>query len=115
MLITFKSSAGADVIMFDETARQLFAVLGKDPDERKGIVTVAQLPGAIARLQAAIDADRARQNAKTPAAREAEEETEREAGRGGMNAAVGLAQRAWPLLDLLRRAWAEDAPVTWGV
>ncbi|MDR2260994.1 MAG: DUF1840 domain-containing protein [Azoarcus sp.] len=115
MLITFKSSAGADVIMFGEIARQLLAVLGKDPDESKGIVTTGQLPGAIARLQAAIDAERARRNAKTPAERETEEESEREAGRGGMSATVNLAQRAWPLLDLLQRARAEDAPVTWGV
>ena len=32
-----------------------------------------------------------------------------------MNAAVNLAQRAWPLLDLLQRARADGEPVVWGV
>ncbi|MDR1662780.1 MAG: DUF1840 domain-containing protein [Azoarcus sp.] len=115
MLTTFKSEAGADVIMFGDAARLLLAVLGKDADEAKGIVTVEQLPEAISRLQSAIDAERARQSAKSAAEREAEEEAEREAGHSGMEASVGLAQRAWPLLDLLRRAQTGGAPVVWGL
>jgi hypothetical protein len=115
MLVTFKSDAGADVIMFGDDAGRLLAVLGKDAAEAKGIVTVERLPEAISRLQAAIDADRARQDAKSAAGREAEEDAEREAGRGGMAASVNLAQRAWPLLDLLRRAQTGGAPVVWGV
>ena len=118
MLITFQSKAAANVIMFGETARQLLAVLGKDPGEdnsgNKGIVTVEQLPEALARLQAAIEAARAQQNVKTAAEREAEEEAAREDGRSGMNAPVDLAQRAWPLLDLLQRSQAEGVPVIWG-
>jgi hypothetical protein len=115
MLVTFKSKAGADVIMFGEAAGRLLAVLGKDAGEAKGIVTVEQLPEAISRLQAAIEAERARRDAKSVAEREAEEDAEREAGRTGMAASVDLARRAWPLLDLLRRAKASGAPVVWGV
>ncbi|MBS0553631.1 MAG: DUF1840 family protein, partial [Proteobacteria bacterium] len=39
MLVTFKSAASADVIMFGDIAKQLIAVLGKDPEDSKGIVT----------------------------------------------------------------------------
>ena len=56
MLVTFKSRAGADVIMFGDAARRLIEVLGKDAGDARGIVTVEQLPSAIARLQSAIDA-----------------------------------------------------------
>jgi hypothetical protein len=29
--------------------------------------------------------------------------------------AVGLRQRLWPVVEMLRRAHAADAPVVWGV
>jgi hypothetical protein len=59
MLITFHSAAAADVIMFGKNGQQMLQIVGKDPAERQGIVTVEQLPQAIARLTAAIEADRA--------------------------------------------------------
>ncbi len=111
MLIIFKSDASADVIMHGDAGKTLIAALGKDPQEAKGIVTVDQLPDAIARLRAAIEADRARQAQKT----EADEIADREAGRTGMAAPVSLAQRAWPLLDMMERAQRNAVPVVWGV
>jgi hypothetical protein len=114
MLITFKSDASADVIMFGETAGRLLAILGKDPADPKGIVTTGQLPAAIAQLKTAIEDERARQN-QNAADRANAEEAAREAGRSGINASVSLAQRAWPLLDLLQRSQAENVPVVWGV
>lgn len=111
MLVTFKSAASADVIMLGDAAKKLIGILGKDPDDAKGIVTAEQLPGAIARLRAAIEEDRVRQAART----EADEAAEREAGKTGMAAPVSLAQRAWPLLDMLEASQKEDVPVTWGV
>lgn len=111
MLVTFKSDAAADVIMLGEPAKRLIAVLGKDPDNPKGIVTVAQLPEAIERLKAAIAEDKARHTAPT----EDEEAAAAEEGKTGMAAPVGLAQRAWPLLDMLEYSRKEGVPVVWGV
>lgn len=111
MLIVFKSDAAADVIMFGDAARQLLAAMGKDPDDAKGIVTVEQLPDAIVRLQALIEEEKAR-----AADRDEEDEgAAHEAGRSGMAAPVNLAQRAWPLLDMLRYSAKEGVPVVWGV
>ncbi|ATE61428.1 DUF1840 domain-containing protein [Thauera sinica] len=110
MLVTFKSAASADVIMFGDVAKKLIGILGKDPDDGQGIVTVEQLPAAIAGLRAAIEADRARQAARA----DADEAADREAGRTGMAAPVGLAQRGWPLLDMLEAAQKEGVPVIWG-
>ena len=39
MLITFKSKASGDVIMFGDVAKRLMEVMGKSPDNQ-GIVTV---------------------------------------------------------------------------
>lgn len=111
MLYTFKSDAAADVLMFGDAAKKLVAILGKDAADPKGIVTVEQLPGAIARLRAAIEADRAQQ---TPPSEE-QEARDREAGQTGMAAAVSLAQRAWPLLDMLEQSQRAGVPVVWGV
>ena len=112
MLVTFKSAASADVIMFDGPAKELIAVLGKDPEDAKGIVTVEQLPQAIERLRAAIEADKVRQASRDA---EREEQEAGEQGKTGMAAPVGLAQRAWPLLDMLECALKDRVPVVWGV
>ena len=58
MLIVFKSKAAGDVMMFGDVAHTLMEIMGKDPGE-KGIVTVEQLPGAIARLKASVAQDKA--------------------------------------------------------
>ena len=109
MLVTFKSHASADVIMFGDAAKKLIGILGKDPADAKGILT------AIARLKAAIEEERARQAELERQRGHADEEAEKEAGNTGMAAPVGLAQRAWPLLAMLEESLREETPVVWGV
>ena len=67
MLIVFKSAASGDLITFEKNAKEMLDVLGKDRNEGKGIITLAQLPAAITRLRQAIDEDAAR-HAAVPAA-----------------------------------------------
>jgi hypothetical protein len=111
MVITFQSRAAADVIMLGEHARQFLKLLGKDPDSTQGIVTVEQLPEAIARLEKAIEADRDRARA---AERADPDKDDDEDAPKGMAAPVSLHQRGWPLLEMMRTSLAEDKPVTWG-
>ena len=113
MLVTFKSDADADVIMFGDIAKRLVEILGKDPQDAKGIVTVEQLPDALARLRAAIEEDRARQSRQ--AQDDADDDAERDPEKSGMAAPVNLAQRAWPLLTMLEHSQKEGVPVIWGV
>ena len=108
MLIIFKSPASGDVIMFEKNGKEMLSVLGKDPADAKGIVTVEQLPGAIAAVRAAIDADKTRL-AESAAAAEDDGDT-KPAGGG-----VSFFQRAVPLLELLERSLKDKVPVTWGV
>jgi hypothetical protein len=107
-MITFRSRAAADVMMFDDVARRMMALMGK-AEAAQGVITVEQLPAAIARLKAAVAEDRARHAGEYDSP-----ETEEVPG-GGHRPYVGLAQRVVPLLQLLEYALADDKPVTWGV
>lgn len=109
-IVTFKSAACADVIYFGDVAQRLMALMGKDAGP-KGIVTVEQLPEAIARLKAAIEEDRERH---LRLVQDEERGTETAEG-GGTRPAVSLTQRALPLLALLEESLAEGKPVVWGV
>lgn len=104
MLYKFKSRATADVIMLEPNGRQLVQIMGKTPGQG-GIVTVEQIPGAIAAIEAAIAAEE----------RQAQEAAQDGEDGSGENAAeaVSLRQRAAPLLDMLRRSAAEGREVTW--
>lgn len=112
MLITFKSAAAADVLMFGESARALFQVLGKDSSTAQGIITVEQLPEAISRLEKAIEEDKARHDdGQTDGENDADAD---ESKPRGIGAPVSFAQRAWPLLEMMQYALKEGKPVTWG-
>ncbi|NMG29676.1 DUF1840 domain-containing protein [Aromatoleum evansii] len=106
MLITFKSAASGDVMMFGENGKELLSVLGKDQDADKGIVTVEQLPGAIAALRTAIEADKSTKREQPDTDEDADRQPDHR---------IQLAQRALPLLELLERSLQDKVPVTWGV
>jgi hypothetical protein len=107
MLYEFKSKATGSVVMTGPVAERLLAIVGKAAGP-KGIFTVEQMPAAIAALQTAIDREKA--DAPPPETADAEQDRPRDDPRP-----VSLAQRAWPLIDMLRTAHAADQPVTWGV
>jgi hypothetical protein len=109
MLIVFKSKAAGDVMMFGDVAHSLMEIMGKDPAD-KGIVTVEQLPDAIARLKAAVAQDKT----VNPAV-DHDERLFEKTPEGGKREAVSLARRAVPLIELLEYSLKEAVPVTWGV
>lgn len=53
MLVIFKSPAGADIMMFEENAKQILDLLGKDI--HKGIITSDETGTAIATLEKEIE------------------------------------------------------------
>lgn len=112
MFYKFKSRAAADLILLEPQGRQILQIIGKAPAST-GIVTAAQIPAALAALEAAVAADEARlREAKAAAeAGEADQDALQEDGRD----AVRLHQRAAPFLDVLRRSLKEECDVVWGV
>jgi hypothetical protein len=108
MLITFRSQASGDVMMFGEVARQMLRIIGKESAD-KGIITVAQLPDAIAALKGAIVADTAAWTEHSPSG---QVKTETEAD-GSQDLFVSASQRAQPLLELFEWSLKADKPVLW--
>lgn len=111
MLFKFKSQAASDLIMLEADARRLLQIiLGNDPV--KGIVLAQDLPAAIAALEAAVALDEAQR--KTLAANAAPGD-EVEKDEAVARNAVRLAQRAAPMLKLLKMSMAQEVDVVWGV
>lgn len=107
MIYKFKSKAAGDVIMLGPTGDKVLALIGKDKTPQ-GIIEPAQMPAAIQALSDAVAADDAARAAGKDAAAVDDEPA-------GARDAISLRQRAWPLVELLKRAHAADEPVTWGV
>jgi len=95
MLYKFRSPATGDVIMMGPQGDQLLRLLGREPAP-KGIIEPAAMPEAIAALQAAVDAE------------------EKPNEEDDKPRPVGLRQRVWPMVEMLKRAHAAGKPVTWG-
>ena len=99
----FKSRADADLLMMAPVGDQILRIVGREP-AAQGIIEAAALPQAIRALEEAIAAaELARRDAK------GDDDDERGAE------AVGLQQRAWPMLEMMRRSLAERADIVWGV
>jgi hypothetical protein len=105
LIYKFKSKATGDVIMLGPNGDQLLRLLGREPAAR-GIIEPAAMPAAIAALESAVAAAEAR-----PAAAGDEEEDDEPAPERK----VGLRQRVWPMVEMLKRAQAEREPIVWGV
>ena len=98
----FKSRADADLIMMVPVGDQILQIIGREP-AAQGIIEVAALPAAIAALEVAI--------AAAEMARRGGSDDDDESGA----VAVGIGQRAWPMLEMMRRSLAERADIVWGV
>lgn len=106
MLLAFHSKATGDVLMLDHHAQPVLQAAGKDVANgvpERGIFAVDQLAGAIAGIEQAI---------AEPAVQDASQDDE-ETKTPAMAQAVSLRQRAYPLLDMLRRAQAKGVEVLW--
>lgn len=107
MLYKFKSKATGDLIMLEPHGRHILSLIGKDPAPT-GILQVADLPAAIAALQAAIAQQeehqaQARQQAQARGEDVASEDV------------VSLRQRAVPFIAMMKRCLDEDHDIVWGV
>src|SRR3954468_19183972 len=107
MLYKFKSKAAGDLIMLEPNGRRVLEIIGKDAGP-KGIVLPEEMPGAIARLEAAITQDEAEHQA-------AVDEAKAKGQVAPRSDAVSLRQRAVPFIDMLKRCSAAGKEIVWGV
>ena len=115
MLYEFRSRATGTVVMTADVAEPLLRAMGKEPTP-SGIVTVAQLPEIIARLERA----RAHSSIHAPAqidhpSSEPSKHPYTDPDTEAPEPPVSFGARAWPLLDLLQAAHAGGRDVFWGV
>jgi Domain of unknown function (DUF1840) len=97
MIYKFKSKVAGDVIMLQPHGDQLMRLMGREP-AAKGIIESADMPAAIRALQEAA--------AQAPTPPDSSESGER---------SVGLRQRVWPLVEMMKRSHAAGEPIVWGV
>ncbi len=115
MLYKFKSKAAADLIMLEADARRLLKIMLGEP-QAKGVVTVQQLPQAIARLHAAVlEEEHLRktwQQRRQQAVERGEDTSDID---GEPEPVIRLGQRAQPMLQMLQRCVDEQQEFYWGV
>jgi cyclopropane-fatty-acyl-phospholipid synthase len=105
MIYKFKSQADADVIMLEPNGEHMLTLIGREPSAQ-GVVTVAQMPAAIAALEAAILAQEvAEALAPSPHAMDMAADGD----------SVRLRARAGPFINLLSNSAKAGKDVVWGV
>lgn len=113
MLVTFKSKAAANVLMYEEHAKRILDLLHKDV--KRGIITAAEAPKAVAKLEAEIAESKLH-----PPSEEVQHDGTHHDESGDDNEhepveLVSFATRAYPLLEMLRAAQRENTDVMWGI
>ncbi|WP_144636919.1 DUF1840 domain-containing protein [Bordetella genomosp. 13] len=110
MLVTFHSKAVADVLMRSDDVGPLLIAAGKsfgDKIPERGVFTREQLPAAIAGLQRAIQADSGHGEP---------DDDERDPDKPPVHPVdqpVALRNRAFPLLDMMRKSLEAGEDITW--
>lgn len=107
MTYTFKSKVTGEVLMLRADAEKVLAAMGLSTAAR-GIIEPPAMPAAMAAIELAMTREESSQPRVDTVAHGSDEADSGEA-------AVSLRQRAWPLLEMMRRAQAEAEPVVWGV
>jgi hypothetical protein len=107
MLVKFRSPATESITMFGEAATQLLKLMGATGRVPGGL-GAEEVPGALQRLESAVEGLKTQTNADTAARPADNEDTDLH-----RSAPIQLETRAVPLLSLMKRAAAAKATVTW--
>ena len=100
MIVTFKTKAYGDLTMLGDDALKLIKIAGHGGGV-PGAIAADDLAEAIRRLKAAV-------------AKDVEESADAsDADNEGGGVKIGLAQRAFPLIEMFEAALGEEAPVMW--
>lgn len=97
MLVTFTTNAYADITMFGDAALAMLEMMGHSATV-PGAILAADVPAALSRLTAAIDAEKSSPPVED---KDADEPV------------VSMAHRALPLINLLAAAARAESDVMW--
>lgn len=105
MTYRFQSNAAGDVLMLRPDGDKVLSAMGREPADQ-GVIPPESMLGAIQAIEAAL----AREKLLQPSGR-ASDDAQRSEEEGE---AVSLRQRAWPLVEMMRRAHAAGETIVWG-
>lgn len=111
MLLVFNSKAAAKVMMFAADALPILKAAGRSYGKempQRGVITHEQLADAIQGIEKAMAMDEQPEHAEND-----RERHDDEAPVPSMAKLVSFRQRAYPLLELMRKSAAEQADVVW--
>lgn len=112
MLITFKSKAAAEVVMYKEHARRILEMLNKDVE--RGVITAEETAGAIRVIEAAVAESRSHPVSEEAPRNGGAQRGEDDHGHERAES-VSFSARAYPLLAMLHAAHKMQREVMWGV
>ena len=104
---TFESKAAGALRMRAPVGTALLRVIGREPAPQ-GIIEAAAMPSAIKAIERAIAHEEGQ-----PV--QAVADTAEVRNEHLPDEAVTLRQRAWPLVEMMKHAQAENANIVWGV
>ena len=103
LMVTFQSKASADVVMFDDVAIRLIKMMGHSGTV-PGALLAEDVDGALNKLKQAIEAEKAAPDANEPVQPDEHDSDQ---------PAVGIAVRAWPLIEFLKASATAKCNVMW--
>lgn len=112
MLVTFKSKATADIIMYEAHAKPFLDLL--DKDVKRGIITASESAQVISLLEQKIAEHKTADHAIDHKPNHYDDDEDDHVKKA--NAAhVTFSARFYPLLEMLREAKKSNTDIVWGV
>lgn len=104
MLVTFRSKCYGDVTMFGDVATTLLKMMGHSGTV-PGAILAEDISAALARLEQGLQQVPPKTRQEPVPSKEGEQESEEEP--------IGLANRAFPLIEMLKTAAQQNCAVMW--
>lgn len=109
MLITFKSTASAEIVMYKKHIQELFFILDKNLD--RGVITVQEIDEVIKKIDQYIEECNSKNEENINNIDLDKEDSETNFSKQE----VSISARLFPLLDMLKEAKQKQKNVLWGV
>jgi len=109
MRYEFKSKATDRLILLGPSGDQLLRVIGKEPSAT-GIIAPEAMPTALEAIATAIEQEEVQEQRHSANGALVSDGHNVSSGDG-----VTLRQRAWPLVEMMKRALRDGEPIVWAV
>ena len=109
MLVSFQSSASAEITMYKSHIGPVLEKLGKSVE--KGVITVAELPFFISSFEAIMQEDRQQRAQEIEIDEDEFDEVEKKKRRDF----VSLSARLFPLYEMMKVAQKKQKEIIWGI